>query len=73
MSVAPRRGAGEGTDLLRVATEVALWLLTVAAIVGMHRLFLDGSYRGALVLQAMVAHVVVTLLRRRGCASCPPR
>ena len=71
MSVAPRRGAGEGTDLLRVATEVALWLLTVAGIVGMHRLFLDGSYRGALVLQAMVAHVVVTLLRRRGVRIVP--
>jgi transglutaminase-like putative cysteine protease len=51
-------------DRLRLATEVALGFLTVAAILGMHRLFVDGSYRGALVLQALLAHLVVTVLRR---------
>jgi transglutaminase-like putative cysteine protease len=51
---------------LRLASELALWLVTVAAIVGMHRLFEDGSYRGALVLQAAVAHLTVALLRRAG-------
>jgi transglutaminase-like putative cysteine protease len=58
-------------DRLRPATEVALGLLTVAAIIGMHRLFVDGSYRGALVLQALVAHLVVTLLRRAGVRLVP--
>ena len=58
-------------DRLRPATEVALGLVTVAAIVGMHRLFVDGSYRGALVLQALLAHLVVTLLRRAGVRLVP--
>jgi len=60
-----------GVDRLRLATEVALAVLTVAAIIGMHRLFVDGSYRGALVLQAAVAHLVVTLLRRAGVRILP--
>ena len=59
------------TDRLRVATEVALCVVTLAAIVGMHRLFIDGSYRGALFLQAIVAHLVVTLLRRAGVRLVP--
>jgi transglutaminase-like putative cysteine protease len=58
-------------DRLRPATEVALGLVTAAAIVGMHRLFVDGSYRGALVLQALLAHLVVTLLRRAGVRLVP--
>jgi transglutaminase-like putative cysteine protease len=58
-------------DRLRPATEVALGFLTVAAIIGMHRLFIDGSYRGALVLQALVAHLVVTVLRRAGVRLVP--
>jgi transglutaminase-like putative cysteine protease len=53
-------------DQLLVTTEVALAIVTFAAVVGMHRLFLDGSYRGALVLQALVAHAVVSVLRRLG-------
>src|SRR5690606_20197540 len=51
---------------LMLAGEVALALVTVAAIVGMHRLFEDGSYRGPLVAQAIVAHATVALLRRAG-------
>jgi transglutaminase-like putative cysteine protease len=58
-------------DRLRPATEVALASLTVAAIIGMHRLFVDGSYRGALVLQAILAHLVVTVLRRVGVRLVP--
>ena len=50
---------------------MALFLVTVAAIIGMHRLFVDGSYRGALVLQAILAHLVVTLLRRNGVRLVP--
>lgn len=54
-----------------LATEVALALVTLAAVTGMHRLFLDGSYRGPLVLQAIAAHAVVATLRRRRVALLP--
>jgi transglutaminase-like putative cysteine protease len=47
-----------------LATEVALAVVTLAAVAGMHRLFLDGSYRGPLALQAIAAHLVVATLRR---------
>jgi transglutaminase-like putative cysteine protease len=49
---------------LVVVDELALALVTVAAILGMHRLFVGSSYRGPLIAQALVAHLVVTLLRR---------
>ena len=48
-----------------LATEVALAVVTFTAIMGMHRLFVDGSYRGPLAVQAIVAHLVVATLRRR--------
>jgi transglutaminase-like putative cysteine protease len=48
-----------------LATEVALAVVTLAAVTGMHRLFVDGSYRGPLALQAIAAHLVVATLRRR--------
>ena len=48
-----------------LATEVALAVVTFTAIMGMHRLFVDGSYRGPLAVQAIVAHLVVAVLRRR--------
>jgi len=54
-----------------LATEVALALVTLAAVTGMHRLFDDGSYRGPLALQAIAAHVVVATLRRRHVALLP--
>jgi transglutaminase-like putative cysteine protease len=63
-------GAPRGPSLQRdrssslFAAEVALALVTMAAIVGMHRLFADGTYRPALLAQALAAHVVVALLRR---------
>jgi transglutaminase-like putative cysteine protease len=60
------RPPGGGRDRLLLVNEVALALVTVTAIVGMHRLFVDGSYRGPLVVQAVLAHVVVAVLRRRG-------
>ncbi|HEX6425982.1 MAG TPA: DUF3488 and transglutaminase-like domain-containing protein [Acidimicrobiales bacterium] len=53
-------------DRLVPTTEVALALVTLAAIVGMHRLFVDGSYFGPLAQQAILAHVAVTVLRRAG-------
>jgi transglutaminase-like putative cysteine protease len=48
-----------------LATEVALAVVTFTAITGMHRLFVDGSYRGPLAVPAIVAHLVVAVLRRR--------
>jgi transglutaminase-like putative cysteine protease len=56
--------ARERHDDLLLANEIVLALVTLAAIVGMHRLFVDGSFRGPLALQAIVAHGVVALLRR---------
>lgn len=54
-----------------VVAETALGLVTAAAVVGMHRLFIDGSYRPALLLQVALAHVTVSLLRRRGVRLVP--
>lgn len=73
MSGAPATTARRGADErhLRLAIEIALGVVTVAAILSMHRLFIDGSYRGALVLQAVVAHAVVTVLRRAGVRIVP--
>jgi transglutaminase-like putative cysteine protease len=51
-------------DSLQIATELALFGVTAAAIVGMHRLFEDGSFRGPLLLQAALAHVTMAVLRR---------
>jgi transglutaminase-like putative cysteine protease len=51
-------------DGLQVATELALLGVTAAAIIGMHRLFEDGSFRGPLLLQALLAHVTMAALRR---------
>ena len=53
-------------DDLLVANEVALTLVTLTAVVGMHRLFVDGSFRAPLVLHALAAHALVALLRRTG-------
>ncbi|HMG44428.1 MAG TPA: DUF3488 and transglutaminase-like domain-containing protein [Acidimicrobiales bacterium] len=52
------------SDAMQVATEVALFGVTAAAIVGMHRLFADGSFRGPLIMQAFAAHLTMALLRR---------
>ena len=51
-------------DGLQIATEVALLGVTATAIVGMHRLFEDGSFRGPLLLQALLAHLTMAVLRR---------
>lgn len=59
------------SDHMLLASEACLALLTIAAVVGMHRLFADGSYRGPLVFQAVVAHTVVALLRRAGVRIVP--
>ena len=48
------------------AAEVALCVLTVLTAAGMWRLFEDGSFFPPLAAHAVAAHVVVTVLRRRG-------
>jgi transglutaminase-like putative cysteine protease len=58
-------------DRFLLVNEVALAVVTMAAIVGMHRLFVDGSYWGALVVQALAAHVTVAALRRAGLRVLP--
>ena len=58
-------------DHLLLGSEVTLALVALAAIVGMHRVFEDGSYRGPLALQAIVASVVVAGLRRAGVRLLP--
>jgi transglutaminase-like putative cysteine protease len=50
-------------DQVRLATELALAGVTAAAVVGMHRLFADGSFRGPLLLQVALAHLCVAVLR----------
>jgi len=52
------------SDTMQVGTEVSLFLVTAAAIVGMHRLFDDGSFRAPLLQQAFLAHLTMALLRR---------
>ncbi len=58
-------------DHLLLASEVSLALVALAAIVGMHRVFEDGSYRGPLAVQAIVASIVIAGLRRAGVRLLP--
>lgn len=53
-------------DRARPAVEVTLCLVSVAAIIGMFRLFEDNSYRGPLLVQAVAAHTLVAFVRRTG-------
>lgn len=46
--------------------EVALAALTVAVVLGLARLFDGGGWLGPILLNALVAHLVVGLVRRRG-------
>jgi transglutaminase-like putative cysteine protease len=51
-------------DSLQVGAEVALAGVTAAAVVGMHPLFADGSFRAPLLVQAALAHATMVGLRR---------
>ncbi|MDQ2648190.1 MAG: DUF3488 and transglutaminase-like domain-containing protein [Actinomycetota bacterium] len=51
---------------ITVAAEISLLLVTLAAIVGMHRLFADGDWLVPLVVNGIAAHALVALLRRQG-------
>jgi transglutaminase-like putative cysteine protease len=61
----PAADAGRRDDGLVRATELALFGVTLAAIIGMHLLFADGSFFAPLFWQAVVAHLVLAVLRRR--------
>jgi transglutaminase-like putative cysteine protease len=49
---------------LLLATETALAGLTAAAVLSMHTLFVDGSFRAPLLVQVLAAHLTVGALRR---------
>ena len=51
---------------LVVAAEVGLAVVTLAAVLGMSRLFAGGGWLGPLAANAVAAHLVVSLARRRG-------
>ncbi|MFP3900085.1 MAG: DUF3488 and DUF4129 domain-containing transglutaminase family protein [Acidimicrobiia bacterium] len=53
-------------DRFAPVAEVALAAVSAAAVIAMHRLFEDGSYRGPLLLQVIAAHGLVTAVRRSG-------
>ncbi|MGV3759411.1 MAG: transglutaminaseTgpA domain-containing protein, partial [Actinomycetota bacterium] len=48
------------------ATEAALLALTIAVVLGLARLFDGGGWLGPILVNAVAAHVVVGLVRRRG-------
>ncbi len=51
---------------LVLAAEAGLVAVTLAAVLGMNRLFDGGGWLGPLAVNAMAAHVVAAALRRRG-------
>ncbi len=53
---------------LVVTAEVALAAVTLAAVIGMGRLFDGQEWVGPLLVNALAAHLVVTICRRRGLA-----
>ena len=48
------------------AAEVGLLAVTLAAVLGMGRLFDGGGWLGPLAASAVAAHAIAALLRRRG-------
>src|SRR3546814_13787425 len=54
-----------------LSAEVGLTVVTLAAVVGMARLFHGGGWLGPLALNAIAAHATAAVLRRRG-VSLPP-
>ncbi len=55
-----------GPRPLAGAAEAALLGVTISVVLGMGRLFDGGGWAGPMLANAVAAHVVVTLLRRRG-------
>jgi transglutaminase-like putative cysteine protease len=51
---------------LVLAAEIALAAVTLAAVLGMARLFDGGGWLGPLAVNAVLAHLTASLLRRRG-------
>src|SRR5699024_3250216 len=65
---APRGGGpvSSGRERLVLAAEVLLGAITLAAVLGMSRLFDGGGWLGPIAANAVAAHLVATGLRRRG-------
>jgi transglutaminase-like putative cysteine protease len=55
----------KGRSLL-LGSEIALAAVTLAVVLGMSRLFADGGWLGPLAVNAIAAHAVAAVLRRRG-------
>lgn len=55
-----------GRQRLVLAAEVLLGATTLAAVLGMSRLFAGGGWLGPIAANAVAAHLVATALRRRG-------
>jgi transglutaminase-like putative cysteine protease len=51
---------------ITIAAEVGLLAVTLASVIGMHRLFATSDWVAPLMIHATAAHVVATVLRRRG-------
>jgi len=60
----------ERRSLLPVA-EVGLAVVTLATVLGMRRLFVDGSFFWPLTAHALAAHAIATACRRRGIGAVP--
>ncbi|HEX7276529.1 MAG TPA: DUF3488 and transglutaminase-like domain-containing protein [Acidimicrobiales bacterium] len=60
------RRAGPAIALAPVLAEVGLALVTIVAVVGLTRLFADGSFLPPVIGAALVSHVVASGARRRG-------
>lgn len=54
------------TRVLALAAEVGLAAVTLAAVLGMGRLFADGGWLGPLAISAAAAHTTAAATRRRG-------
>jgi transglutaminase-like putative cysteine protease len=64
--VSDRRPTARATWWLGPLPEVSLALVTIAAVLGLDRIFADRSYFGPVVLAAITSHALAWTLRRRG-------
>ncbi len=62
----PTHRRPQSTILVTVGAEVALMAVTVAAVVGLTRLFADGEFLVPVVAAALASHVVAAACRRAG-------
>ncbi len=66
MPTAGARSRTEADVPLLALSEVALGAVTLVAVLGLRRVFLDTGWFGPLALQVVAAHGLAAVLRRRG-------